>query len=68
MKRASHKKDHVVVRFDEYDRTWRDITVPCTYLQAIRYVTTHKFMPLIDNGGMAIVHMSEFIELTRPKE
>ena len=38
MKSTSWKKDYLVVLFNDYDNTWGDVTIPCTFMQAIRFV------------------------------
>ena len=63
MKRASNKRDHVVVRFNDYDSTWVDLTNPCTFLQAVRWVAWHSYKPFIDKGIMKIVTLEEYAKL-----
>jgi hypothetical protein len=65
MNRSSSKKDHVVVRFNEYDNTWRDITAPATHLQAVRWVVSHNYTRLVDSGLIRIVTLAEFAELPK---
>lgn len=60
MKRSSNKRDHIVVRFNEYDNTWRDMTTPCTFLQAVRWVTWHSYKNFVDQGIMKIVTLEEW--------
>jgi hypothetical protein len=63
MKRSSSKKDYVVVRLNEYDNTWRDITKPATHLQAVRWVASHNYTRLIDSGLIRIVTLDEYVRL-----
>jgi hypothetical protein len=63
MKRSSNKRDHVVVRFNEYDNTWRDLTTPATFLQAVRWVAWHSYKNFVDQGIMKIVTLEEFAKL-----
>jgi hypothetical protein len=65
MKRSSSKKDHIVVRLNEYDNTWRDITAPATHLQAVRWVASHNYTRLVDSGLIRIVTLAEFAELPK---
>ena len=65
MKRSSNKKDHVVVHLDDFNNTWKDVTIPCTSLQAIRWVVRKNYTHLVDKGAMRIVTLAEFAELPK---
>jgi hypothetical protein len=60
MKSTSWKKDYLVVLFNDYDNTWRDVTVPCTLMQAIRFVTAKGWT---DSKSVRVVSRAEFATL-----
>ena len=32
MKNTAWKKDYLIVIHNDYDNTWREVTIPCTFL------------------------------------
>lgn len=60
MKSTSWKKDYLVVLFSDYDNTWRDVTVPCTFMQAIRFARAKGWS---DSKSVRIVSLAEFAAL-----
>jgi hypothetical protein len=60
MKSNSWKKDYLVVIFNDYNNTWRDVTIPCTFMQAIRFVRSKGWA---DSKDVRIVSMAEFATL-----
>jgi hypothetical protein len=61
MKSTAWKKDYFVVRHDEFNDRWYSLTVPCTYLQAVRFsLRTH--------GKTKIVSSAELATLTGAKQ
>ena len=62
MKSKSWKKDYLVVLFDEYGNTWRDVTVPCTLLQAARFVAAKGWS---NSKSVRVVSLAEFAALSK---
>lgn len=62
MKSTSWKKDQLVVIFNEYDNAWKDVTVPCTLMQAIRFVRAKGWT---DSKSVRIVSLAEFAALNQ---
>lgn len=61
MKSNAWKKDYLVIEFWEYTNTWRDVTIPCTYLQAVRFVLNNHSMDYqMKKGLVKIVTLKEF--------
>lgn len=52
------KKEWLVIRFDDYDNTWESRTIPCTELQAYRFVLQSGWM--VDNVSTRVVKLDEF--------
>lgn len=50
----------MVVLFNDYDNTWRDVTVPCTLMQAIRFVRVKGWM---DSKSVRVVSKAEFASM-----
>jgi hypothetical protein len=63
MKNNSWKKDYLVIIHSDYDNTWRDMTKPCTFKQAIHFVCHKNFKPSMDKGTIRIVTLAEFATL-----
>ena len=63
MKRSSNKKNYVVVRLNDYDNTWRELTTPATFLQAVRWVAWHSYGNFVSKGIMKILTLDELAEL-----
>ena len=61
MKSTAWKKDYVVVLHNDYDNTWRDLTVPCTLMQAIRYVRAKGWR--LNGETVRLVTLTEFANL-----
>jgi len=64
MKSNSWKKDSLVILFNDYDNTWRDVTIPCTFMQAIRFVRAKGWS---DSRHVRIVSLAEFANLPQHK-
>ena len=60
MKSTAWKKEYMVVIHSDYDNTWRDLTIPCTLMQAIRFVRAKGW---IDSKSVRIVTLSEWATL-----
>ena len=60
MKSTAWKKDYLVVMHSDYDDTSRDLTVPCTFMQAIRFVRAKGWN---DSNTVRIVTLSEWATL-----
>lgn len=60
MKSTAWKKKYLVVLFSDYDNTWRDVTVPCTFLQAVRFVAAKGWT---DSKNVRVVCLAEFAAL-----
>jgi hypothetical protein len=65
MKNNSWKKDYLVVLHSDYDNTWSDKTIPCTFLQAIRFVRAKHWNHAMDKGTVRIVTLAEFATLPK---
>ena len=60
MKSTSWKKDYLVVIFYDYDNTWKEITIPSTFMQCIRFVRSKGWT---DSKSVRIVTLAEFAKL-----
>ena len=67
MKNTNWKKNYLVVIHHDYDNTWRDMTNPCTYKQAIHFICHKNFRPSMDKGTIKIVTVNEFSSLPQSK-
>ena len=65
MKSTSWKKDYLVVLHSDFDDTWADRTIPCTFLQAIRFVRARHWNHAMDKGTVRIVTRAEFATLNQ---
>ena len=50
----------MVVLFSDYDNTWRDVTIPCTFMQAMRFVRAKGWAY---SKNVRIVSQAEFAAL-----
>jgi hypothetical protein len=66
--RTAWTKDYLVVMFSDYDGTWREVTVPCTFMQAIRFVRAKHWNDAMKRGNVMIVTKTEFAEMPKSKE
>ena len=68
MKITAWTKNYVVVRYNFHDSTWRAVTIPCTLMQAKRFISVLKTNPRFDTKQPSIVTLEEFDGLyTREK-
>jgi hypothetical protein len=63
MKSTAWKKDYLVVRHNDYDDTWRDLTIPCTFMQAIRFVRAKNLNYALSKDVVRIVTLTEWATL-----
>lgn len=63
MKSTAWKKDFLVVLFQDYDNTWRDLTIPCTLKQAARFVSQKNYTNSLNRGTVRVVTLAEFAAL-----
>ena len=68
MKSTAWKKDYLVVMHSDFDNTWTDKTIPCTFMQAIRYVRARNWTHAMDKGTVRIVTLAEFAALSAKPE
>ena len=66
MKNNSWKKDYLIVLFEDYDNTWRDVTAPCTFMQAIRFARAKGWR--IDDKRVRLVTLTEFATLNQKEQ
>ena len=66
MKNTAWKKDYLVVLHSDYDDTWRDVTVPCTFMQAIRFARAKGWR--IDDKNVRLVTLTEFATLSQKEQ
>jgi hypothetical protein len=60
MKNTAWKKDYLVVLHSDYDDTWRNLTIPCTFMQAIRFIRARKLNYALNKNTVRIVTLSEW--------
>jgi hypothetical protein len=60
MKSNAWKKDQLVVLFNDYDNTWRAVTIPCTFMQCVRFARAKGWS---DSKSVRIVSLGEFAAL-----
>jgi hypothetical protein len=65
MKSTAWKKDYLIVLFSDYDNTWRDVTIPCTFMQAIRFARAKGWR--IDSNNVRLVSLTEFATMPQKK-
>jgi hypothetical protein len=63
MKSSAWRKDYLVVRHSDYDNTWRDLTIPCTFMQAIRFVRAKNLNHALSKDTVRIVTLTEWATL-----
>lgn len=63
MKSTAWKKDYLIVLFSDYDNTWQDVTVPCTFMQAIRFARAKGWR--IDSKNVRLVTLTEFATISK---
>lgn len=61
MKNTAWKKDYLIVIHSDYDNTWHESTIPCTFLQAIRFARAKGWR--IDGDTVRLVTLTEFANL-----
>ena len=61
MKSTAWKKDYLIVIHNDYDNTWRGVTKPCTFLQAIRFARAKGWR--LDGETVRLVTLTEFANL-----
>jgi len=59
MKSTSWKKNHVVVMYSDYDNVWEERTIPCTLLQAARFISAKHWNHYEVKGTVRIVTLAE---------
>lgn len=60
MKSTAWRKDYLVVIHSDYDNTWRDMTKPLTFNQAIRFVRAKGFNLALSKDIVRIVTLSQW--------
>jgi hypothetical protein len=60
MKNTAWKKDYLVVLHSDYNDTWRDLTIPCTFMQAIRFVRARKLNLALSQNRAQIVTLTQW--------
>jgi len=60
MKSNAWKKDYIVIRHNDYDDTWTDRTIPLTYLQAVKFISSNNWNHYEVKGSVRIVTLAEF--------
>lgn len=63
MKSNSWKKDYLIVLHSDYDKTWHSVTIPCTFMQAIRFARAKGWR--IDSQNVRLVTLSEFATMQK---
>jgi hypothetical protein len=67
MKSTSWQKKWIVVMHSDYDNTWSDKTIPCTLMQAIRFMQAKRWNRDMDKGTVRIVTLDEWATLPKYK-
>lgn len=65
MKSTAWKKDYLVVMFSDYNNTWSERTIPCTFLQAVRFVQARHWNNAMEKDAVRIVTLAEFAALPK---
>jgi hypothetical protein len=68
MKSKAWQKNWIVVMHDDFNNTWTDKTVPCTELQAIRFVIAKHWTHAVSKGTVRIVSLAEWATLNTSLE
>ena len=63
MKSNSWKKDYLIVLLSDYDNTWHKVTIPCTFMQAIRFARAKGWR--IDSQNVRLVSLTEFATMQK---
>jgi len=63
MKSNSWKKDYLIVLLSDYDNTWHKVTIPCTFMQAIRFARAKGWR--IDSQNVRLVTLTEFATMQK---
>jgi len=63
MKSNSWKKDYLIVLLSDYDNTWHKVTIPCTFMQAIRFARAKGWR--IDSQSVRLVTLTEFATMNK---
>jgi hypothetical protein len=63
MKSNSWKKDYLIVLLSDYDNTWHKVTIPCTFMQAIRFARAKGWR--IDSQNVRLVTLTEFSTMNK---
>lgn len=63
MKNNSWKKDYVVVKFNDYNNAWEVETIPCTLLQAARFISARNWNHREVKGTVRVVTLAELNSL-----
>ena len=61
MKSTAWKKDYLIVIHNDYDNTWREVTKPCTFSQAIRFARAKGWR--LNGDTVRLVTLSEWATL-----
>lgn len=67
MKSKAWQKMWVVVMHSEYDDTWTEKTIPCTEMQAIRFIRAKRWGHALDTGAVRIVSLDQLKTLNESK-
>lgn len=59
MKSNAWKKEYFVISHNDYDNTWVEKTIKCTYLQAVRYISAKNWHHRLVKGSVRIVSIAE---------
>jgi hypothetical protein len=65
MKNTAWKKDYLVVMHSDYDNTWSHKTIPCTFMQALRFIRAKGWTHALDKDTVRIVTLSEWANLPK---
>jgi hypothetical protein len=60
MKNTAWRKDYLVVLHSDYDDTWRDLTKPLTFMQAIRFIRARKLNAALSANRAQIVTLTQW--------
>jgi hypothetical protein len=60
MKSNAWKKDYLVVMHNDYDNTWRDLTIPLTFMQAIKFIRARKLNVALSQNRVQIVTLTQW--------
>ena len=60
MKSNSWKKEWLVIQFSDYDNTWSEMTIPCTFKQASAFIQNARFWNRLEKGLVKIITIADF--------